>query len=377
MKQHQIKLSIPHLGGNESRYALDAIESTWITPLGPYVDRFEQLLEEYTGVDNIVALSSGTAALHLALADLGVGEGDYVICQSMTFSASANPIIYMGATPVFVDSEPMTWNISPRLLDLAIKTLDRKPKAIIAVDLYGMPADYDAIEEIASRYGIPVIEDAAEAIGSEFKRRKCGTICRYGVFSFNGNKMITTSGGGALICPTPESASHVKYLSTQAREPLPYYYHTETGYNYRLSNVSAAIGCAQLEVLQQHIDRRREICRIYADGFNNIKGIRVHTNPTSNYNSNYWLSTILIDDKSLTTPEQLRQSLANAGIETRRLWRPMHIQPVFANAKAFIDGTSERLFDSGLCLPSSSTMPDDDVHTVINAITRIIGNSGI
>lgn len=370
MKQTTIKLSVPHLGGKEGEYTADAVASTWITPLGPYVDRFEQALQSYLNVDNVVALSSGTAAIHLALADLGVTQGDYVICQSMTFAATANPIVYLGAKPVFVDSEDSTWNMSPSLLEEAIRSLSVRPKAILVVDLYGMPARHDEIRQVAMRYGVPVIEDAAEALGSVYSGRFCGDIYGYGTLSFNGNKMITTSGGGALICPDSDSASHVKHLATQARENRPYYYHTEIGYNYRLSNVSAAIGCAQMEVLQQRIDRRRAICNLYNDLLRDLDMVDVHLNPDRRFQSNYWLTTILINDKapSDATPEALRLYLLEQGIETRRLWRPMHMQPVFESCEAFADSTSERLFNQGLCLPSSSILTDNEIRQVADCI---------
>ncbi len=366
----EIKLSVPHLGGNEGVYTADAVASTWITPLGPYVDKFEKELESYLNVNNVVALSSGTAAIHLALADLGIKKGDYVICQSMTFAATANPIVYLGATPVFVDSESSTWNISPQLLESAIKSLPKRPKAIIVVDLYGMPAQHEEIIKIAMRYGIPVIEDAAEALGSEYNGRYCGDIYGYGILSFNGNKMITTSGGGALICPDAESGKHVKHLATQARENKPYYYHKEIGYNYRLSNVSAAIGCAQMEVLSQRIDRRREICSLYDNLLSDIPYIKLHLDPDNRYRSNYWLTTLLISENAPygANAEALREYLMNKGIESRRLWRPMHMQPIFEKYIAITDGTSEKLFDHGLCLPSSSILTDDEINIVSKEI---------
>lgn len=372
--EEQIKLSLPHLAGNENKYVKDAIDSTWITPLGPYVNRFEELLDEYLGENNVVALSAGTAAIHLALAIIGVGKGDEVICQSMTFSASANPIVYLGGSPVFVDSEPMTWNMDPALLRTAIeeriKLTSRKPKAIIVVHLYGMPARMDEIIKIAAEYDIPVVEDAAEAIGSEYDGYKCGTIGRFGILSFNGNKMITTSGGGALICPDKESAQRALFLATQARENRPYYYHETIGYNYRLSNVSAAIGCAQMEELDWRVNRRRAIHGIYADALCDNPVVTVHTNPDNTFNSNYWLSTILLDDASPVSADDLRQKLASHNIETRLLWRPMHMQPVYNDAPACINGESQRLFDHGLCLPSSTTLSDEQVQYVAQLINR-------
>lgn len=372
--EEQIKLSLPHLAGNENKYVKDAIDSTWITPLGPYVNRFEELLDKYLGENNVVALSAGTAAIHLALAIIGVGKGDEVICQSMTFSASANPIVYLGGSPVFVDSEPMTWNMDPALLRTAIeeriKLTSRKPKAIIVVHLYGMPAKMDEIMKIAAEYDIPVVEDAAEAIGSEYDGHKCGTIGRFGILSFNGNKMITTSGGGALICPDKESARRALFLATQARENRPYYFHETIGYNYRLSNISAAIGCAQMEELDWRVNRRRAIHGIYADALRDNPVVSVHNNPDDTFNSNYWLSTILLDDASPVSADDLRQKLASHNIETRLLWRPMHMQPVYKDAPAYVNGVSERLFDHGLCLPSSTTLSDEQIKYVAQLINR-------
>lgn len=372
--EEQIKLSLPHLAGNENKYVKDAIDSTWITPLGPYVNRFEELLDEYLGENNVMALSAGTAAIHLALAIIGVGKGDEVICQSMTFSASANPIVYLGGSPVFVDSEPMTWNMEPALLRTAIeeriKLTSRKPKAIIVVHLYGMPARMDEIMKIAAEYDIPVVEDAAEAIGSEYDGHKCGTIGRFGILSFNGNKMITTSGGGALICPDKESARRALFLATQARENRPYYYHETIGYNYRLSNVSAAIGCAQMEELDWRVNRRRAIHGIYAEALRDNPVVSVHNNPDNTFNSNYWLSTILLDDASPVSADVLRQKLASHNIETRLLWRPMHMQPVYEDAPAYVNGVSQRLFGHGLCLPSSTTLSDEQVQYVAQLINR-------
>lgn len=372
--EEQIKLSLPHLAGNENKYVKDAIDSTWITPLGPYVNRFEDMLDEYLGVNNVVALSAGTAAIHIALALLGIGKGDEVICQSMTFSASANPIVYLGGKPVFVDSEPMTWNMDPALLRTAIeeriKLTSRKPKAIIVVHLYGMPAKMDEIMKIAAEYDIPIVEDAAEAIGSEYDGHKCGTIGRFGILSFNGNKMITTSGGGALICPDKESAQRALFLATQARENRPYYYHETIGYNYRLSNVSAAIGCAQMEELDWRVNRRRAIHGIYADALRDNPVVSVHTNPDDTFNSNYWLSTILLDDASPVSADDLRRKLASHNIETRLLWRPMHMQPVYKDAPAYVNNVSERLFGHGLCLPSSTTLSDEQIQYVAQLINR-------
>lgn len=369
-----IKLSLPHLAGNENKYVTDAVDSTWITPLGPYVNRFEKLLDGFLGVDNVVALSAGTAAVHLALDILGVGKGDEVICQSMTFAASANPIVYLGGSPVFVDSEADTWNIDPALLRKAIEAriaaTSRKPKAIVVVHLYGMPAKMNEIMAVAQEYGIPVVEDAAEAIGSEYCGRKCGTIGRFGILSFNGNKMITTSGGGALVCPDEASAKRALFLATQARENRPYYYHESIGYNYRLSNVSAAIGCAQMEVLPDRIARRRAIHDIYVEMLRDNANVTVQCNPSSDFDSNYWLSTILLKDSSPVTADRLRELLAEHRIETRLLWRPMHMQPIYADAPAYLNGVSERLFDHGLCLPSSTTHSDEQIRRVAQLINE-------
>jgi dTDP-4-amino-4,6-dideoxygalactose transaminase len=371
-----IKLSLPHLSGSEQKYVADAIQSTWIVPLGPYVDEFERRLEAYLGCENVVALSAGTAAIHLALVAAGVKAGDEVICQSMTFAASANPIVYIGAKPIFVDSEPQSWNINPDLLREAIidrhHVTGRYPAAIIAVDLYGMPMQYDRVVAVANEFGIPLIEDAAEAIGSEYDGRKSGTIGRFGALSFNGNKMITTSGGGALVCPDKATADRVKFLATQARENRPYYYHETIGYNYRLSNVSAAIGCAQMEVLADRVARRRAIHELYAQCFAGCDSVELQCNPAAHSSSNFWLSTLLLDPSAGVNPEQLRQALAERKIETRRLWRPMHMQPVFEDAPSYIDGTSESLFDRGLCLPSSTTLSDEQIKYVATQILDLI-----
>lgn len=368
----RILLSYVHMGGNERDWVEKAFESEWIVPLGPNVDEFEHRLEKYLGAPNVVALSAGTAAIHLALVALGVGSGDEVICQSFTFAASANPIKYQGADPVFVDSEPDTWNMSPDALEEAI--IDRKkqtghyPKAIIPVYLYGMPAKMDEIRAIANKYGIPIVEDSAEALGSEYKGKKCGTLGNYGCLSFNGNKIITTSGGGALVCHSKEEADRVKFYATQAREQRPYYYHETIGYNYRLSNVSAGIGCGQMDVLQPHVELRRAIHDFYTKELAGIEGVSVQQNPSTDFNSNFWLSTVLIDPKTGKDPESLRQFMLDAGVETRRLWRPMHMQPVFADAPYYGDTTCETLFDRGLCLPSGSGLKEEELRYVADKI---------
>lgn len=382
-----IKLSLPHLAGKEQEYVAQAIESTWIVPLGPNVDEFEHRLDHYLGQSHAVALSAGTAAIHLGLVMAGVKPGDEVICQSMTFSASCNPIVYLGATPVFIDSEPDTWNLDPALLERAI--IDRKhvtgkyPAAIVPVHLYGMPAKMDEVMDIALRYGIPVVEDAAEALGSEYRGVKCGTIGDFGALSFNGNKIITTSGGGALICKTGDEAARVRFLATQARENRPYYYHETIGYNYRLSNVSAAIGCAQIEELPQRVARRRDIHKLYQVGLEDLPGVTVHDNPHPDFKSNFWLTTILVDGESTgMTPDELRVRLMKEGVETRLLWRPMNMQPVYQKCPYYAkgplkplnySGVGEWLFSRGLCLPSGSSLTNEEVETVVGLLKKVMG----
>lgn len=372
--QQRILLSLAHMGGGEKKWVDEAFRTNWIVPLGPNVNEFEHRLESFLGDGKVVALSAGTAALHLGLVMLGVKAGDEVICQSFTFSASANPICYQGATPVFVDSEPETWNMSPEALEAAIidrkKVTGRYPKAIIPVHLYGMPAKMDEILSIANKYDIPVLEDAAEALGSEYKGKKCGTLGHYGAISFNGNKIITTSGGGALICPNDESAKRVLFYATQARENRPYYYHEVIGYNYRLSNVSAGIGCGQMEVLDQHIARRREIHRLYVEGLADVDGITIQENPTADFDSIFWLTTILIDPKLGKTPDEVRLALEAENIESRLLWRPMHMQPIYEDAPYYGGNVCEELFNRGLCLPSGSSLTDEDIFRVIAAIKK-------
>ena len=372
-----IKLSLPHIGTTEIEWVNKAFVGDWVVPLGPNVDEFERRLENYVG-DNkeVVALSAGTAALHLGLVVLGVEAGDEVICQALTFSASANPICYQGAHPVFVDSEPDTYNMSPAALEEAIvarhRLTGRYPKAIIPVHLYGMPAKMNELVEIAAHYGIPVLEDAAEALGSEYHGKKCGTIGNYGALSFNGNKIITTSGGGALICPDEESARRVLFFATQARENRPYYYHEHIGYNYRLSNVSAGVGCGQMDVLPERVARRRAIHQLYKEGLSNLAGVTVQCNPTEEFDSNFWLSTILIDPATGFTPEDVRVAMLNAKIETRLLWRPMQMQPIFRDAPYYGGDVSQRLFETGLCLPSGSVLTDEQISRVIDELHRIL-----
>lgn len=368
----RIFLSYVDMGGTEKQWVDEAFRSEWIVPLGPNVDEFEHRLEKYLGAPYVVALSAGTAAIHLGLVAAGVETGDEVICQSFTFAASANPIIYQGAKPIFVDSEPDSWNMSPELLEEAI--IDRKrqtgryPKAIIPVHLYGMPAKMDEIMAIADKYGIAVVEDAAEALGSEYKGNKCGLFGRFGCLSFNGNKIITTSGGGALICHSEEEAVRVKFYATQAREPRPYYYHEVIGFNYRLSNVCAGIGCGQMDVLAEHVERRKANHKFYTEAFAGIEGLTVQQNPGEEFDSNFWLSTVLIDPSTGKDPETARQLMADALIETRRLWRPMHMQPIYKDAPYYGGDCCESLFDRGLCLPSGSNLSEDDLQCVVDVL---------
>ena len=374
-----IHLSLAHMSGKEEEFIHEAFLTNWVVPLGPNVDGFENDLAAWLGKKSasplhVVALSSGTAAIHLALVMLGVGPGDEVICQSFTFAASANPIVYQGATPVFVDSEPGTWNMDSELLRQAIddrlRVTGKLPKAIIPVHLYGTPARMDEINRVASAYGIPVVEDAAEALGSEYNGSYCGTFGTYGALSFNGNKMITTSGGGALICPDEESARRVKFYATQARENFPYYQHEQIGYNYRLSNISAGIGRGQMYVLDEHIARRRAIHALYVEKLKNTPGITV-MQPRSNFDlhPNYWLSTILVNPQEAGfTYQELSARLMAADIESRPLWKPMHLQPVFAKAPAYVNGVSEALFAQGLCLPSGPMVTDEDVDRIVEII---------
>lgn len=375
----RIWLSLAQMGGEEQSFIKEAFDTNWVVPLGPNVNGFEQDLKHYHTLDKqeVVALSAGTAALHLGLVMLGVERDDEVICQSFTFSASANPITYQGAKPVFVDSEPDTWNMDPALLREAIEDriqkTGRKPKAIIPVHLYGMPAKMDEIIAIAQEYEIPILEDAAEAIGSEYKGKKCGTLGTYGALSFNGNKMITTSGGGALICPDREAANRVTFYATQAREQAPHYQHEKIGYNYRLSNICAGIGRGQMQVLDEHIARRRAIHGLYSQGLGSISGIEVQQNPSAQFNSNFWLTSILIDPKQTGFDrEQLRLRLEEENIESRPLWKPMHLQPVFAACPYYGGSVAEGLFERGLCLPSGSGLSDDEISRVIGVIKSFI-----
>lgn len=374
MTNTKIWLSSPHMGGNEQSYVRDAFDTNWVAPLGPNVNGFEADLKSYLGGDvNICALSSGTAAIHLGLIIMGVGPGDEVICQSMTFSASANPILYQGATPVFVDSEPDTWNICPNTLEEAIKdriSKGKKPKAIIAVHLYGMPCKANNIREIADKYSIPILEDSAEALGSKYKGEKCGTFGDIGILSFNGNKIITTSGGGALVARSKTVKEKAVFLSTQARDNAPHYQHSEIGYNYRMSNICAGIGRGQMEVLDKHIGLRREMNEFYCDVFGDIDGITVFKEPGAEYYSNHWLTAVIVDS-SVTggiTRENIRLELEKANIESRPLWKPMHLQPVFEKYPYYGGNVGESLFDNGLCLPSGSNLTDNDRQRLSDAL---------
>lgn len=410
-KMEKIYLCLAQMSENgaEMNFIQKAFDSNWVVPLGPNVDGFESDLREFIGGEKeIVALSSGTAAVHLALLSCGVGVGDEVIVQSFTFCASSHPVVYLGASPVFVDSEKETWNMDPTLLEKAIlnriENTGRKPKAIVVVHLYGMPAKMDEIMEVARRYDIPLIEDAAEAFGSQYHDKMCGTFGKYGVFSFNGNKMITTSGGGAVITSSIEEKERILWRATQAREAFPYYQHEEIGFNYRLSNICAGIGRGQMTVANEHIAHHQHIADLYRSAFSSMQGIVFHDAPTSNVSPNYWLNTILIDENlringegnvytnkvkktvggvagmtrksenlhSKSEPnsnvEALRIALDLAGIESRPLWKPMHLQPVYQKNIAFVNGVSESLFHCGLCLPSGPMVSDDDVMRIVKTI---------
>jgi len=374
----KIWLSSPHMGGNEQKYINEAFEENWVAPLGPNVNGFENDLEQFLGKNaKVAALSAGTAALHLALIECGVVHGDEVICQSMTFSASANPIAYCGATPVFVDSERDTWNMCPKTLREAIE--DRiqkgtKPKAIIVVHLYGMPAKMDEITAIAQEFQIPIIEDAAEALGSTYKGQACGTFGRFGVLSFNGNKIITTSGGGALVCHTEEDKDKTVFLSTQARDNAPHYQHSHIGFNYRMSNIVAGIGRGQMEVLKDRVAARRAMHNFYVDLFKNIEGVTVFSEPGDDFYSNHWLSAIIIDPEITGKDrEGLRLAFLEDNIESRPLWKPMHLQPVFEAAPYYGGNISEKLFNNGLCLPSGSNLSDDDRERITKIVHTYFG----
>jgi dTDP-4-amino-4,6-dideoxygalactose transaminase len=377
--QNKIWLSSPHMGGSEQKYVKEAFDTNWVSPLGPNVTGFEIDLKLYLNADsNVAALSSGTAAIHLALIILGVGLGDEVLCQSMTFSASANPIAYLGATPIFIDSESETWNMSPAYLEKAI--LDRiskgkKPKAIIPVHLYGMPAKMDEIMLIAQKYQIAVIEDAAEALGSRFKGQSCGTFGEMACLSFNGNKIITTSGGGALVTKEIAHSEKAVFLATQARDEAPHYEHSQIGYNYRMSNICAGIGRGQMLVLDKHVANRRSNFEFYKKTFAHISEISFLEEPKGAF-SNRWLSCIIVDPKNGVSREIIRLALLEDNIETRPLWKPMHMQPVFKDAPYYGAEVSEGLFENGLCLPSGSNLSQGELDRVVQAILNVYVKNG-
>ena len=409
----RIYLCLAHMSGKEMQYIQEAFDTNWVVPLGPNVNAFEKDLEEFVGKNkHVVALSAGTAAVHLALLACGVGPGDEVLVQSFTFCASSHPVTYLGATPIFVDSEIDTWNMDPELLEKAIvdriAVTGKKPKAIVPVYLYGMPAKLEEIIAVAQKYEIPVIEDAAEGLGSRYDGQVCGTFGHLGVLSFNGNKMITTSGGGALICPDQETKQKIMFYATQARESYPYYQHEEIGYNYRMSNICAGIGRGQMTVLREHIEHHQRLYRLYKELLADVDGVSLHGTPSDRFDSNFWLNTILLDsslsvigeDKaydavvsgavggaagvthqasSLHTVcepnrnvEAMRLYLDAAGIESRPLWKPMHCQPVYRNNPAYVNGVSESLFKQGLCLPSGPCVTEDDVLYIVDCIKKAI-----
>ena len=409
----RIYLCLAHMSGNEQKFIQEAFDTNWVVPLGPNVNGFEDDLKQYVGEGKeVVALASGTSAVHLALMACGVGPGDEVLVQSFTFCASSHPITYLGATPVFVDSEMDTWNMDPGLLEKAIKAriarTGKKPKAIVPVYLYGMPAKIDEIMAIAEKYGIPVIEDAAEGFGSRFDGRVCGTFGRYGVLSFNGNKMSTTSGGGALICPDAEAKKEIMFYATQARESYPYYQHEKIGYNYRMSNICAGIGRGQMTVADDHVAHHKHTYELYRELLKDVKGIGLHGNPSGRYDSNFWLNTITIDPElkikgqekayaaaiqgavggaagvtheasALHTDcepnanvEAMRMGLDTLGIEARPLWKPMHRQPVYKECPAYLNGVSEKLFKVGMCLPSGPCVTDEDIRYIVESIKSLI-----
>ena len=379
--KEKIWLSLARMGGKEQEYIKEAFDTNWVVPLGSNVDAFEKALEDYiVESKRVVVLNSGTAAIHLGLLQLGVGPGDEVICQTFTFTASANPIVYLGASPVFIDSETDTWNMNPDLLEEAIvdriNKTGKKPKAILPVHLYGMPAKMKEIMDVANRYEIPVFEDAAEALGSEYNGKKCGSLGNLACFSFNGNKIITTSGGGALVCDTEEQARKTMFYATQAREIAPHYQHLEIGYNYRLSNICAGIGRGQMLELQNHINHRRANNNYYRRRLSDIKGLTFQSEPDEQFKSNYWLTAILIDPKETggKTRDDLFQALDAANIESRPLWKPMHLQPVFVECPYYGNGVSKKLFSNGLCIPSSPVLTEEDLDRVVNTIKEFLSN---
>ncbi len=364
------------MGGKEKDYVAEAFATNWVAPLGPHVDAFEKQLAAYTGVKSAAALNTGTAALHLGLQLLGVKAGDVVLCQSFTFAASAFPILYCHARPVFIDSEKDTWNIDPDLLEKAIKdqlSKGKKPAAIIAVHLYGMPAKMNEVLAIAGKYEIPVIEDAAEALGSTYHGKACGSLGKIGVLSFNGNKIITTSGGGALTSDDEQLVARARFFSTQSKEPAPYYLHKEIGYNYRLSNICAGIGRGQMEVLPDRVARRREIFDFYKRELGSMEGISFLEEPAGSF-SNRWLTTVLFDKTvhGEAANEKLRQALEQKNIETRPLWKPLHQQPVFDGLDMYNNGVSDVLFDTGLCLPSGSNTSNESLLLIVQEIKKCL-----
>jgi len=374
--QSKIWLSTPHMCGSEQKYVNEAFETNWVAPLGPNVDAFEDCLSKYTGVKHAAALSSGTAAIHLALIILGVEKGDEVITSSFTFSATVNPIVYQGAIPVLVDVEPETWNMCPELLEIVIKDRllkGKKLKAIIPVHLYGMPANMDKIMRIANQYEIPVIEDAAEALGSRFNDKPVGSFGKMAILSFNGNKIITTSGGGALISNEKELIMKARFLSTQARDKAPHYQHSQIGYNYRMSNVLAGIGRGQMEFIDRRVKQRRDNFDFYYKHLEKFEGISFLKEPNESYFSNHWLTTLLIDPlKTNTTREELRIAMEKENIDSRPLWKPMHLQPVFSSCPAYLNGVSEQLFNKGLCLPSGSNLTENDRIRILEVIMNCL-----
>jgi dTDP-4-amino-4,6-dideoxygalactose transaminase len=374
----KIFLCPPHMGGNEQMYIKQAFDSNWIAPMGENVNLFEAALCRKLNIPEncVVALSSGTAAIHLALVNLNIKPGDEVLVSSFTFSATVNPILYMGATPVFIDSDSKTWNMDPELLENAIKdriSKGKRVKAIILVHLYGMPAQVNEIMQVAKQFDIPVIEDAAEALGSAYSGKPLGTFGTYGILSFNGNKIITTSGGGALICDNPEMADRTRFLATQARDPAPHYQHSQIGYNYRLSNILAGIGRGQMEVLDEHVNHHRYNHDYYVKAFSKIEEIQVLNEPDSNFFSNYWLTTIVFNGKknNYKIREEIREYLEKHNIESRPLWKPMHLQPVFEQYPSYVTDVCEQLFNKGLCLPSGSSLTTADKERIVALITSM------
>jgi len=374
----KIWLSSPHMGGNEMKYVQEAYETNWVAPLGPNVNNFEKDICDFSKVGGAAALSSGTGAIHLALVILGVKHDDDVLCSSFTFSASANPITYVGANPIFIDSEESTWNMDPVLLEESINdriAIAKKPKAIIVAHLYGMPSKMKEIMEISEKYDIPVIEDAAEALGSTLNGKHMGTWGTIGIYSFNGNKIITTSGGGALVSDNLDYVEKARFLSTQARDEAPYYQHSQIGFNYRMSNIVAGLGRGQMEVLNERVNQRRANHDFYKENLSGVKGISLFSEPSSEYFSNHWLSCIVVDaseTKNGVTSEDIRLAMFEENIETRPLWKPMHLQPVFADCKSYVNGASEKLFKTGLCLPSGSNMTDEERTRVMEVFNRLL-----